>query len=225
MWLVPKKVLNTSAIADVRVQCAERVFWVVGRGQERSPACLLDSRRVAVVITWHGTESVVCDCGGVKRSVDRSDRSPKQVVVLGMMHRHHCIGSDDVDHCRQPCCVEQAEAARSRDVATDSIVLADHVRRPELRDKGLLVAAQTAGRGAVGLGLMERFNPLIALKRRRWIGQELVEALHDKSANAPDPRRLRRREWRRQSPHARGWRQRGKRRRRSDRGHPPIARA
>ena len=54
MWLVPRKVLNTSAIADVSVQCARGVFWVVGRGQERPPACLLDGSRVTVVVAGTG---------------------------------------------------------------------------------------------------------------------------------------------------------------------------
>ena len=76
------------------------VFRVVRRGQERPPARLLDSSRVTVVVTRHGTEAVVCDCGGVKRSVDRSDRPPEQVMVLGVQVGHQSIGADEVDHRR-----------------------------------------------------------------------------------------------------------------------------
>ena len=70
-----------------------RVLRVVRRGQERPPPRLLDGSRVTVVVTRYGAERVVCDCGGVKRSVDRSDRPPEQVMVLGVQgrtfeHRH-----------------------------------------------------------------------------------------------------------------------------------------
>src|SRR5438094_8610949 len=71
-----------------------RVLRVVRRSQERPPARLLDGSRVTVVITRYGTEAVDCDCGGVKRSVDRSDRPPEQVVVLGMKGGHQGIGAD-----------------------------------------------------------------------------------------------------------------------------------
>ena len=65
-----------------------RVLWVVRRGQERPPARLLDGSWVTVVITRYGAEAVVCDCGGVKRSVDRSDRPPEQVMVLGVQGKN-----------------------------------------------------------------------------------------------------------------------------------------
>jgi hypothetical protein len=64
------------------------VFWVVGRGQERSPARLLDGSRVTVVVARYGAKAVVCDCGGVQRSVDRSDRPPEQVMVLGVQGKN-----------------------------------------------------------------------------------------------------------------------------------------
>ena len=40
MWLVPRKVLNTSAIADVSVQCAEGYSgWLGVVKSGRQPAC------------------------------------------------------------------------------------------------------------------------------------------------------------------------------------------
>ena len=80
IWFVPRKVLNTSAIADVIVPCAAGVFRVVGRGQERPPARLLDCRRITVVVARYRAEAVGGDRGGV----DRCDRPPEQVVVLGI---------------------------------------------------------------------------------------------------------------------------------------------
>src|SRR5438093_12882376 len=83
IWFVPRKV-------------RARVFRVVGRGEERPPAGLLDRRRVAVVVARYGAEAV-CDHGG---GVDRGNRPPEQVVVLGMKGGHQGIGADEVDHRR-----------------------------------------------------------------------------------------------------------------------------
>src|SRR6266511_5005740 len=60
------------------------VFRVVGRGQERPPAGLLDRRRVSVVVARYGAEAV----GGHGGGIDRGDRSPEQVVVLGIQGGH-----------------------------------------------------------------------------------------------------------------------------------------
>src|SRR6266498_1062535 len=123
IWFVPRKVLNTSAIADVIVGCAPGYSG------------------------WLG------------------------VVRSG----------------RQPVC------------APDAVELADHVRRVELRDSSLLIGPRAADQGTVGLNLVEGLEPLAALKRGRRVRQELVQALQDKWAHVPHPRRLRRRERRRQS--------------------------
>ena len=56
-----------------------RVLRVVGRREERTPAGLLDRRRVPVVEAGHRAEAVA----GHRRRVDRRHRPPEQVVVLG----------------------------------------------------------------------------------------------------------------------------------------------
>src|SRR4030095_5602298 len=89
------------------------------------------------------------------------------------------------------------------DVAPGPVVLADHIRRPEPRDRGLLVRPGAAGCGAVGLDLVEGRDPLIALERGWRLGQELVHAPKEKAAHVPYPRHLRRCERRRQAPDAR----------------------
>src|SRR5206468_31686 len=96
-----------------------------------------------------------------------------------------------------------AIAASVGKTTRNAVELADHVRRVELRDSSLLIGPRAADQGTVGLNLVEGLDPLAALKRGRRVRQELVQALQDKWAHVPHPRRLRRRERRRQAPHAR----------------------
>ena len=178
---------------------------MVRRGQERSPACLLDGSRVTVVVARYGTKPSFADCGWVKRSVDRSDRPPEQVMELGVQVGHQSIGADEVDHRRLTARVSSRPRPRASTTSRHAwlywrITFAE----PELRDRGLLVRPRAAGRGAVGLDLVEGLDPRRGSEARRRVSKELVDALQDKSANVPDPRRLRRGEWRRQDRHTPG---------------------
>ena len=160
-----------------------RVFGMVRRGQERPPARLLGRGRVAVVVTGTGPKPSAIAAVGI----DRGDWPPEQVVVLGMKGGHQRVGADEVDHRCQPRSLEQADAVRGGNVAAGAVVLADHVRRAELRDSSLLSGPRAADRCTVGLNLVEGLDPLAALKRGRRVRQELVQALQDKGAHVRPP--------------------------------------
>ena len=178
-----------------------RVLGVVGRGDQRPPAGLLDRRRVAVVEAGRGAEAVA----GHRRRVDRGHRPPEQVVVLRVHHGDHRVGADLVDHREQPRGLRHVEAhacvamLRARPLywrttfAVQKSAIVGLVRRPR-RARG----------GAERLDLVERGHPLRARQRRRRRGPELVGALEHERPHVRHPRRLRGRvgAWR-QPPHAR----------------------
>src|SRR6266508_3262556 len=108
--------------------------------------------------------------------------------------------------------------------AGEAVVLSYYVRRPELCDRGLLSGSHTGGHLAERLDLVEAFDPLAALKRRRRIGEKLSSVLQDERPHVPYPRSLRRRERSRSpAPHARARRQCQERGSHADRRQASIA--
>src|SRR6185369_9258295 len=130
-------------------------------------------------------------------------------MVLREQARREGVSADYVDHCRQSRRLEQAKTAQVCDIAGETVVLTDHIRRPESRDRFLLTCPRAAVCFAILLDLLERLRPFVALKRRRRIGQKLTCVLEDERPHTAHPRRLRQCEGiRRQAPHAWPWRQR-----------------
>src|SRR5881296_1079593 len=162
------------------------VFRMVRRRQKWPPAQLLDGRRVVIVIPGDGTETVNSD----SRWVDGSHRAPEQIVVLREQARDQRVSADYVDHRCQPRRLEQSKAVLFGDLAGEPVVLPDHIRRPELRNRRLLIGPRAACQLAVLLDLIESLNPLATLKRRRGIRYELVSALQDEGLHVSHPRNL-----------------------------------
>jgi hypothetical protein len=83
-----------------------------------------------------------------------------------MMHGHHRIGSDDVDHTRQSCRLQQVETACGHNIAPGSIVLANHIRRPEPAAPLWLRWARSPA--VVALGLLAGALALVPPFYRYW---------------------------------------------------------
>ena len=198
------------------------ILGMVRRRQQRPPAGLLRRSRVPVAVARHGTERVTRDRGRIEAAVDRRDRAPEQVVVLRVHHRDLRVRADDVDHRRQSCGSHQVEPACVCDVTGEAVVLTDHVRRPEPRDVRLVSRAHAAVCRAVALDLVEPLNPIAALQRRRRVRQDLVGAAQDERPHVGDPRGLRQREGRCQTPYPWSLRDRRKGRAHADRRHASV---
>ena len=83
-----------------------------------------------------------------------------------MHHGHHRIGSDDVDHTRQSCRLQQVETACGHNIAPGSIVLANHIRRPEPAAPLWLRWARSPA--VVALGLLAGALALVPPFYRYW---------------------------------------------------------
>src|SRR5215831_4238876 len=101
-----------------------RMVW--GR-DKRTPAGLLECRRIPIIEAGHRPESIVDNGGGI----DCCYWPPKQEVILPMHNRDLRVGTDNVDHGRQPGRFEDTQAARAGDVASDTVVRSVRIRCPE----------------------------------------------------------------------------------------------